>query len=217
MAKERPTPEEQLLELIEDDSGANLLKRRRKKSFFFGAGGIKTFFISLKIRTLSKIAKLKTTARGPGLKTLNRIAAAFCVIIVIYSVSDFMFRGANIKRVYKKLQAVTYEELQEEPIVVPRSFLYYLEMVQRRNIFSPVALQGEKKPEIQAVDLAKLAVGLRVVGISWSKAPVAMIEDTTIKKTYFLKKGDTVNQFKIEDVLRDRVVLSYGGKTLELM
>jgi len=216
MAKKRSTPEEQLLNLIEEDSGNNPL-RKRKKGLFSGLGSLKIFFASLKRRLSSRISKLRTAAREPNLKSLNKIIIAFSIVLLLYSVGDFFFRGANIERIYKKQQAQQVRKLEDEEIFVPRSFLYYLEMVQRRNIFSPIALQSAKAKEPPKEDLTKLSASLKVVGISWGRNPVAMIEDQAVKKTYFLKKNDSINQFKIKDVLKDRVILEYNGQTLELM
>lgn len=217
MAKERSTPEEQLLKLIEEDSTAGPLRRRKKRGLSFDLGGLKLFFAGLRKKILSKISRLKTFVREPNLKTLNKAIVAFCILLTAYSISDFIIKNADVERVYRKLQALKHKEVKEDEVFVPRSFLYYLEMVQRRNIFSPIALQEPDKKEVKEKDIVQLAVGIKVVGISWGPEPVAMIEDTAAKKTYFLKKGDTINQLKIKDILRDKVILSYKGKTLELM
>jgi len=216
MAKKRFTPEEQLLNLIEEDSSANPLKRR-KKSLFSSVGALNIFFAGFRRRISARISRLKTAAREPNLKSLNRTIILFSVILLLYSVGDFFLKGANMERIYKKQQALPAKKLDDEEVFVPRSFLYYLEMVQRRNIFSPIALQTAKKQEPPKEDLTKLSASLKVVGISWGKEPVAMIEDQAAKKTYFLKKGDSINQFQIKDVLKDRVILEREGQTLELM
>jgi len=43
-----------------------------------------------------------------------------------------------------------------------------------------------------------------------------MIEDKTEKKTYFLKKGDKIKEFEIEDILENKVILNFKGKKIEL-
>jgi type II secretory pathway component PulC len=43
-----------------------------------------------------------------------------------------------------------------------------------------------------------------------------MIEDKKASNTYFLKTGDTINKMKIEEILKDRVILNYAGQRIEL-
>ena len=58
---------------------------------------------------------------------------------------------------------------------------------------------------------------LALVGISWSNDPDVMIEDTKDNRTFFLKKGQLIdNQIKVEAIFKDHVVLSYGGEEVEL-
>jgi hypothetical protein len=44
-----------------------------------------------------------------------------------------------------------------------------------------------------------------------------MIEDQDAKKTYFLNQGDKIREFKVESILKNKVILSYGGKKIDLM
>ena len=57
---------------------------------------------------------------------------------------------------------------------------------------------------------------MKLVGIAWSDNPDAMIEDTKVKKTYFVKQGDIINGVRIERIFRDKVVLTYKGEKIEL-
>ena len=96
--------------------------------------------------------------------------------------------------------------------------MHYLEMVRRRNIFSPIVLkEEEEKPKIQKAQLKDMAKDLNLVGISMDPEPVAMIEDRKEKKTYFLKKGDPIGKFTVEEITGATVILAYEGETIELM
>ncbi len=217
MAKKRPTPEEQLLDLIEKEGDANTLKFKRRRKFFLGFGNLLRSGVSFKRAITRSIARLKANIREPNLKVLNKTFLIICIVLIGYSISDFISKGPDINEVYKKAQAVKYKELEEKPGIKPRPFLYYLEIVQRRNIFSPIRLKEAKKPEVDKGQLSEMTKDLKLVGISWGKEPIVMIEDKKAKKTYFLKKDDVVNKFKIDEVLEDRVILSYEGQKIELM
>ena len=217
MAKKRPTPEEQLLNLIEKGGDAKTAKFKRKRKFFLGFGNLSRFGVSFKRAIGKSIANLKAGTREPNLKILNKVFLIICVVVGGYSITDFISKRPDIDKVYKKAEAVKYKEFEEKPAIEPGPFLYYLEMVQRRNIFSPITLKEAKEVEVKEELLSEMAKDLKLVGISWGKEPQVMIEDEKAKKTYFLKAGDTINKLKIDTVLRDRVILSYEGKKIELM
>jgi len=44
-----------------------------------------------------------------------------------------------------------------------------------------------------------------------------MIESKKTNQTYFLKKGETINGLKIEEILTNKVILSYEGEKGELI
>jgi hypothetical protein len=54
------------------------------------------------------------------------------------------------------------------------------------------------------------------VGISWSDDPDVMIEDTKTQRTFFLKKGQMIDDIKLEAVFKDKVILNYLGEEIEL-
>jgi hypothetical protein len=106
----------------------------------------------------------------------------------------------------------------------------YLNEVTKRNIFAPMptpALKPQKpvlKPNRPVKPpapnplqiLQEKVKTLRLVGISWGKDPVAMIEDKTSQQTSFLKVGDSVNGVKVKAILRDRAILSHGDVEYDL-
>ena len=134
-----------------------------------------------------------------------------------YSIAGSVFGRPNIKKIYEKSRLIKWKQPKQGVVFGVRPFLHYLEMVGRRNIFSPIVLKEIKKTEVKKKQLQEMVKDLSLVGISWDKEPVAMIEDKKVKKTYFLKKGMRINKFKIEDILKDRVILSFEGEKIELI
>ncbi len=96
--------------------------------------------------------------------------------------------------------------------------MHYLALAQRRNIFSPIELVKETDVvEEKKKALQDFLEDLSLVGISWDKEPQAMIESKEAEQTYFLKKGEFLNNLKIERIYRNKVILSYEGEEAELM
>ena len=217
MAKQRLTPEEQLLKLIEKGSEPETAKIKRRTRFFFSFRGLKNlkYFLGNGINRF--LIRLKAGLKEPNLKVLNKVFLVLSAALLIYSIAGFIFDLPDVEKFYKKIQPVKEKRSLPKLIAKDRPFLHYLEMVRRRNIFSPIVLKETEKPEIENKQLQEIAGALRLVGISWSREPIVMIENKNEKKTYFLKKGDRIIQFKVKDILKDRVILDYNGELIELM
>ena len=221
MAKNKPTPEEQLLNLIEDGEGPSTSSLKRRKSSAFSSvslNGLSTIFARIKIAIKAGVVQLKGGIDEPNLKVWNKVLAVLAAILFVYLSADFTLRRLDIKQFTKKVSAVKGRNFQENVATEVRPFLYYLEMVQRRDIFSPVKLISAENPQEEAKKaLFTLIKELKLVGISWGKDPEVIIEDTKDGRTYFLKTGDTISKFKIEVILKDKVILEAEGQKMELM
>ena len=108
----------------------------------------------------------------------------------------------------------------EPPGSLMQSLPYYMEQVSKRDIFQLGAVSAEI--EEQAVALLPPVTEdqtekYSLVGIAMSDRPEAMIEDTDLQRTYFVKRGQPLdNDVKVIAIFKDRVVLSYRGREFEL-
>lgn len=218
MVKKRPTPEEQLLDFIEKEDKAGAAKFKRKRRFFLSFAKQRDFFFSLTKKIGRGLVRFRGGLREPNIKLLNKIFFIIFCGLIIYTVMDFVFKRPDIEGVYLRNRQMKKEQPTSKIVTELRPFLHYLEVVRRRNIFSPVKLNDIKKPEVKKEELKEMAKDLDLVGISWDKeCPVAMIEDKKVKKTYFLKKGGMINNFEIESILKEKVILNFAGEKIELM
>jgi len=199
MAKPRLTPEEQLLKLIEKGEG---LKARK----------------SLQITWLTFRNRLNNLKR-PDLRALNKVFLVVCILLLVYSITDFAFNRPNMKALYQQGELGKTALAEDAPEAQGHQpVLHYVEMVRRRNAFSPITLAESEEALSGDQTLRKMAEDLSLVGISWhQQQPLAMIEDKNANKTYFLKQGDTIKSFKIKQILKNSVILSFEDETLELM
>lgn len=218
MAKQGFDPEEQLLDLIEKGEGFRPSKLRRKKASFLSFFNLSRFRLSFQVfsrQLKAKFTKLRTRVKNP--RVLNRTLAGLAIALVVYSVADFTFRRLDVQQTSGNIIIDGEPYFLKKPETDVHQFLYYLEMVQRRNIFSPVTLKSAENLEAETNKmLSDLLNNLGLVGISWGKPPEAMVEDKGANKTYFLRAGDSINKFKVIDILRDRIVLDFDGKQVEL-
>ena len=221
MAKDKPTAEEQLLNLIEGGGGPQNLRSKRKKNSwlsFLSFSQLASLLSSL-IRFLGEqLVRLKNAIREPNLKVWNKVLTVSVALAFIYLSADFIFRRLDISQIIKKMSTVKKRDFKEVPLPETRPFLYYLEMVQRRDIFLPVRLKTLVNPDDEAKKaLSALLKELKLVGISWGEDPQVIIEDAKDGKTYFLKTGDTIGSFKIDVILKDKVILDSDGQKMDLI
>lgn len=218
MAEGKLTPEEQLLKLIEKDNQGGTGELKRKKRFFFGISefrGIKDFLNRAIKRYL---IKLKLGFKEPNLKVINKAFLILSIVLLIYSIISLIFNRYNIRKVYENIQPTEEKRLTQKIKIKERPFLHYLEMARRRDIFSSIPLKEEsEKPKMGEKQIQEIMRGFKLVGIAWGKEPIVMIESKDDKRTYFLKKGDKIGQFKVNDILEDKVILDYSGSLIELM
>jgi len=215
MAKKKITPEEQLLELVSKNDSQQSFQLGQKKRRELGKDFF-DFFDSCFKSIISLIRGIRTKS---NLKNLNKVLLVLCMGLFVYSLSGFIFQDASIQRLYTKASYKKYSISTEEAEQTPKAFLYYLEMVQRRNVFNPIELAREILEEKVVIkkDVSQIIKKLILVGISWSNEPVAMIEDEEKHRTYFLKKGDIIRDMEVKEILDDRVILFYEGHDLELL
>ena len=79
----------------------------------------------------------------------------------------------------------------------------------------PVIVSKEEKAT-QAIEEASAGTGLRLVGVDWGEPPVALLEDLVTGKTYFARKNERVKGSRVKQILKDKVLVSFHGKDVEL-
>lgn len=177
-------------------------------------------------RGFPDIAPLKNLFAGIcGRRTLNlaTVNAALAVLIVLLGallVWQMVSSYARLQAVEEGHLAVVAADQEEQgfkdiPALPPATF--YLKKITRRDLFS----RGDRpapsgQAESSSTKAAEMAQALKLVGISWSASPDAMIENAKEGKTYFVKQGMSVGEFKVENILKDKVILRYNKETVEL-
>jgi len=224
MLNEKPTtPEKQLLKLIEKPQDKGSLRKAAVKYqglSMFSLGALKGRLLFFKKKSRSAFGP--EGLKGFDIRTLNTALKFFVLILSAYLIFDFvdstnkLKKGIDLRPAYARLP-------EDKPTVIggiSKKAAYYLEKARQRDIFSMT------KKSASVMDLMRKATAssaseatkhLALVGISWSGDPDVMIEDTRDQRTFFLKKGQMIdNAIKVEAVFKDRVILSYGGEEVEL-
>ena len=221
----RSTPEKQLLNFIESEGakGADAHARppRQLRTGIVSPGAWRGRLLFLKDAIVKRAMAQGFT--GLDIKAVNNVLALSTAALIGYM-------GLTVYQGVRYLggaagQAAGMKEIQDAgafPDTSPlRAITYYVDGVMERNIFKMgrTGLEAET-PEIivepAGERLFDLSQNLRLVGISWSDEPDAMIEDTESMRTFFVKRGQMVGKLKVQAILKDKVILSYEGAEVEL-
>lgn len=218
------SPEKELLKLIEKPaSGGHLqaaaVKRRTALSFLsLGAWLGRVSFLK---------HNFKQSSRGGALhpldvRIINNLIIFCLVVLTFYFISNLFISTVNLKKmpnlVFKTQENLKSSTLKEASLLKDSSS-YYLEKIRQRDIFKIGAkkVAGADAPKAPSLKIAEAVKDLKLVGISWSSDPDVMIENGKTSKTYFLKKGQMLDEdIKLEAVFKDKVILSCGGEEIEL-
>lgn len=111
----------------------------------------------------------------------------------------------------EEIEAGTPERAETAP------FSYYEGIIGKRDVFR-TANAPEKSNKSLTVQPApsELLQNYSLIGVVADENPQAIIEDKNSKQTYFLNKGQSLGQMKIEDIQEGKVILEANGQRLEL-
>jgi len=221
MAQERSlTPEKQLLKIIESSKLNSLgvhaqTSRRHSMSWLnFGAWLGRISFLKGRFEKWSGGFSLEQL----DIKVVNRALGFLVVPLLLYFSGNLVISLITLgkaPRLESNTAAVKIETIFPEPAGLKKAVSYYLDKVRERDIFT----MGLKKAAVDLLPSSKsldVSSSLKLVGISWSSDPDAMIEDTKELKTFFVKRGEMVGEAKVQAIFKDKVVLSLGKEEFEL-
>ena len=229
MATERSiTPEKQLLRLIEENKGKNpaavqaqALRRRGMGIVSLGAWLGRFSFSKDWFRR--RIESLR--GQPLDIKSVNRILLLCAGVFILYFLASTTTALTRLSAP-PDLEAPASEGSSinlMERVFLKKAVSYYLEKIGQRDIFKMGAVQKitgadgvQTEMKVTSSRILDATETLKLVGISWSNDPDAIIEDTKDTKTFFVKIGQKIGEVKVQAIFKDKVVLSYQGEETEL-
>lgn len=222
VAERESTAEKQLLNLIEKSQPGDIRQAAVKRAGFslFSWGALKGRFSFF----LKKVKDSLSSERKPlDIKRINAILGAGVFTLVGYFVISSTILALNLEKslTLSSEIKVSRQGITSKTASPLKKLSYYLEKVRTRDIFNPLTKvvepteTGEQSHRV-GFKIAEATKDLKLVGISWSNDPDAMIEDRGQNRVYFLKKGEAIGKIRIVAIFKDKVVLSYEGEELEL-
>lgn len=178
--------------------------------------------LELKIQELQERKLLPSFSFFSGwrldLALINRLIAIAAVLLGLYMIVDFLLFRPEIPLEIRPggpaaLTDVLFETAQS------RKLAEYEKLADNRNIFKPYA----PKPVVtvseaeSAAQAAGGTVNFKVVAIaSTGTGFEAIVEDQNLKQTYFLKKGDMIQDYHVESIQWDTLTLKKGNQKWDI-
>ncbi len=212
MANQTPlTPEENLLRIIESPAEAARGMRQRPRPPF----DAKLYLQMVRAKYGDSIQRLATV------RSLNIAFFAAASVATLFLFVDFWL-GMPKAEILERLEAsaktsgvgdLSIEQLKPQAL--------YMQEITGRNIFAlaetPAATQAAAaQTPAQNPVVENIITAYRVVGIIWSETPQAILEDVKGGGTQLINRGSVVKGVRVKDILKDRVIMSYDGKDVEL-
>ncbi len=199
--KDNVSPEEKLLRLI----------RGQKKQ---DAPEPATVTAITNIKPGFKLVKAYSIENFLNFFNARKVVILCLAASCLYLAYSFIYPSVGLKQISAPQLAkgkITEPEKQVKEEGKP--YEYYLEGIKSRQIFSNQAIQQEAPRSAVNAEMIK---DLNLIGIISGENPQAIIEDKKNQKTFYLSKGQSISEFKVEDIQEGKVVLSYQGQRYEL-
>ena len=187
------------------------------------AGPQSLFASPVRLQGIDSVKQLLAT--GIDLDSVNKVLTVALVLLMVYAVTVAVNKKSSIGKLMQSISHIKFGKSTSEAVEAYQPVDHYLGQVRGRDIFNPV---GEVKTQVMPEPLAppeppkprlkEMVGGLSVVGIAWGETPKAMIQDAATQEIYFLKKDDLIGktEIKVKDILRGKIVISYGEEEMEL-
>lgn len=205
MEKEKITPEEQLLKVIENPE---LVQKRKvtKEEVVNKAGRLFTQLKGLRFD--------KNTLKKIDVQIVNKIIAVLCILITVVLVYDLVNAKIKFAKRFENITAEPSEAVTAKAAAmdIDVKISDVLAQAHKHNIFT---LLPPKEKQVQRTDIGG-PVELRLVGVLWSDNPQAMIENTKEQKTYFVNTGDKIGVVTVKSITQNKVIISKDSEEWEL-
>ncbi len=181
------------------------------------AGGIP--FIGPIVARIEAI--LKPGAGHLDVGMVNNVLIVIIALMIIYFFFSLNQSFSKLKQLSAQefnIVSVSKSDAGFKEIAAMKGVAYYVGKLSGRDFFrrqAKLELPGSSEPVFSS-KMADLTANLKLVGISMSADPDAMIEDTQIQKTFFVKKGSMIGDLKVDNITKDKVTLRMGKEYFDL-
>ena len=155
-----------------------------------------------------------------SLKTFNKYMVIVLALITLYLFFDIILMSPSrrassvISKIFVS-GSVAPRAGKEMPIET-KNYSHYSNKITGKSVFNANSY-GQAESREEALSTGDAGGGnLGLVGIVPGDNPQAIIEEKKSQKTYYLIKGQAINDIVVEDINENKVILNYKGKRTTL-
>ena len=211
--KDKETPAEQLLRMIEGGSGPAVSPGTPSSPIGRAAALVQSIRGRFWFRR--RMVRRNTDAMLGNIRLGQRVLWIVLLGLTAYLAAEVLLVKPRIpvSRITASGETPTTVDSGTEGTANPlRPLSEYLAAVEVRNPFTGSGATSAPPVVSAKQRLEEMAQGLAVVGIDRGEHPEALIEDSKLQRTYFVKVGDTLNGMTISEINPQGVVLTYEGE-----
>lgn len=211
MKEKKRSDREKLLKLIDGDEHTFKDMQNRSNVLYYPRK-IKEILYLYKSRMSG--ASGGAVLNNSGWTLRNKILLSVLLLGAAYCIIDFIVSPAVVDKSVPATLNPKYAMTENTASAKLNPLSYYIDRLVGNSTFNPQRISGVQDNGTESA--VATVMSFKLVGVDWGGDPVAMIEDTQSGKTYFAKKDTSVREYKVVDILRDRVILGYENKTIEI-
>lgn len=142
------------------------------------------------------------------------LLVVLCIVLTAVFVGYFLYASEKAGQDLRRIETAPVGSGVRFEKTAGADFTRVQFLLKKRNIFSLVPVARTEGGDVIG-DREEIAE-FRLVGILWSDAPQAMIENVQEQKTYLVARNDAMGNFRVNEVKRDSVVIEKNGKVWDL-
>lgn len=93
---------------------------------------------------------------------------------------------------------------------------FYIQKIGNRRMFATLVREPQIQEASPVIPQGELLKDISLVGIVTAAPAQAIIEDRKTQKTYYVGKGQFIDEYKIEDIQEGKIILEHNGQKYEL-
>ncbi|MDD5195107.1 MAG: hypothetical protein PHQ96_05495 [Candidatus Omnitrophica bacterium] len=147
--------------------------------------------------------------------TIRRVIFFALMVSSGYLIFSFIYPCISPKKI-EVAEVATQSPVAQKTVKNPgiKPFEFYQQGIINRRVFDNYQAVDEGKPaNIATADLIK---DMKLVGIISGANPQAVIEDGKTERTFYLNKGQSIDEFLLDDIQEGKIILNYKGERYEL-
>lgn len=147
-------------------------------------------------------------------KGLIPFLVVLCIVLTAVFAGYFLYASEKAGQDLRRIETAPVESAVKYEKTAGADFTRVQFLLKKRNIFSLIPVARTEGGDVIG-DREEIAE-FRLVGILWSDAPQAMVENVQEQKTYLVARNDAIGNFRVNEIKRDSVVIEKNGKVWDL-